>query len=239
MNAFQISLFCRLERLFAREDAVKFTLIYDGQLPAGRNKRPVYASRIRNSLHPQLRDLWDNHVIMRQLRHGAIVNNHHYNDLVLGSNPPSLPDFSAPPPTPNEHQIDLCAPVVLEGTGTFLPIVRKELYLACQIDILMMRHEDPGHLFDADGDIDNRLKCFFDALTLPNKEQAQAGEFPCADPLCVLLQDDKLVSDFSVRTARLLGRTERNKYDVRMQADVTIKVLRVFGANQALMGSQG
>jgi hypothetical protein len=218
---------------------MKFTLIYDGQLPAGKNKRSVYAARIRNSIHPQLRDLWDNHVIMRQLRHEAIVNNHRMIDLATEAKPPSLPDFSGPPPPLRDNQVDLCAPMSLNGVGAFLPIIRKELYLACQIDILMMRHEDPGHLFDADGDIDNRLKCFFDALTIPNKEQAQAGENPCFDPLCVLLQDDKLISDFSVRTARLLGRTEKNQYDVRIQADVTIKVLRMFGPNQALMGNQG
>jgi hypothetical protein len=40
-------------------EVMKFTLIYDGPLPAGDRKRAVYAAQIRNKLHPQMRDLWD------------------------------------------------------------------------------------------------------------------------------------------------------------------------------------
>lgn len=214
---------------------MKFTLIYDGDLPPGAAKRALYASKVRNALHPQMRDLWDNHVIMRQLRHEARVNNHSMFDLALEAKPPALSDFREPPHPLTEHQIDLCSPLTVQGRE-FLPIVRKSLYLSCQIDILFLRHEEPGHLFENGGDIDNRLKCFFDGLTLPNIEQLAKGDVPCQNPLCCLLEDDKLISDFSVRTGRLLGKTEKNQYDVRIQADVTIKVLRMFGANQALMG---
>jgi hypothetical protein len=59
---------------------------------------------------------------------------------------------------------------------------------------------------------------------------------PEADPLCCLLEDDKLISDFSIRTGRLLGKNQKQPHDVRIQADVTIKVLRVMDQNLCLVG---
>ena len=51
---------------------MKFTLIYDGDLPSAGNKtQPVAASRIRNEFHDQLADLWTSHVILRQLARTA------------------------------------------------------------------------------------------------------------------------------------------------------------------------
>ena len=218
-------------------EPMEFTLIYDGSLPPGKSKRPIYAAHIRNTLHAQMRDLWDNHVIMRQLTHEARVFNRKLVDLSFSGSGPTLPDYDGPPPPLKANQIDLCAPITRPDiSGSFLPVVRRSLYLACAIDILFLRHEEPGSLFEQSGDIDNRLKCFFDGLTMPNIDQARAGADACADPLCCLLEDDKLISDFSVRTGRLLGKSQKNQFDVRIQADVTVKVLRLFDANQVLIG---
>lgn len=220
---------------------MKFTLIYDGPLPAGQNKRALYAAEIRNKLHPQMRDLWDNHVIMRQLAHEARVYNQWMGDLALEMSGPALPDYAGSPPPLKAHEIDLCAPIKARGSGdygeefNFLPIVRQSLYLACQLDILFLRHEAPEHLLNG-GDLDNRIKCFFDALTVPDRDQLRSGEDPHVDPLCCLLENDRLISDFSIRTGRLLGKDDKHKYDVRIQAEVTIKVLRVFAQNQCLIG---
>jgi hypothetical protein len=216
---------------------MKFTLIYDGPLPAGNNKRALYASKIRNQLHPQMRDLWDNHVLMRQLAHEARVYSKQMGDLALATSGPTLPSYADPPPPLPAHKIDLTAPLQIAGvSGRFLPIVRESLYIACEIDILFLRHEEPMHLFANSGDIDNRLKCFFDGLTMPIAEQAKVGDDPCADPLCCLLENDRYISDFSVRSGRLLGKDEKHLFDVRIQADVTIKVLRVFPGNMGLVG---
>ena len=214
---------------------MKFTLIYDGPLPAGNAKRAKYAARIRNLLHPQLRDLWDHHVLMRQLSHVARGTTHSLGDLGLVCEPATLPEYANPPPPLKDQQVDLTEPIEVSGSR-FKPIVRNSLYLACAIDILFLRHEAPDGLFEESGDIDNRLKCFFDGLTVPNKDQLQAGGAPQANPLCCLLEDDKLISDFSVRTGRLLGKDIPHQHDVRIQADITIKVLRVFHANIGLVG---
>ncbi len=219
-------------------ELMKFTLIYDGPLPAGAKKRSVFAAKIRNVLHPQMRDLWDHHVIMRQLTHTART---YLEGGFFGSgkfSPTELPNWDGPPRPLMDGQTDLVAPIAVPNVGNFIPIIRNSLYLACAIDLLFLRHEEPMHLFDSGGDIDNRLKCFFDALTIPNAEQASTGEDPCADPLCCLLENDKLISDFSVRSGRLLGKsaTEKDRFDVRIQADITVKVLRVREQNQCLIG---
>jgi hypothetical protein len=215
---------------------MKFTLIYDGMLPAGKGKRAEYAAKIRNQLHAQLKDLWDNHKLMQQLVHVARV----YTGPATTRErllPMVLPDYSKWPLGPlQQGMVDLTAPIKVPGCGSYRPIVRESLYLACGIDMLFLRHEEPASLFEHGGDIDNRLKCFFDALTVPNINQAKAGEAPCADPLCCLLENDNSISDFSVRSARLLGKDEKHKFDVRIQADVTVKVLRVFEGNMCLVG---
>lgn len=218
---------------------MKFTLIYDGPLPAGQKRRALYAAKIRNQLHSQIRDLWDSHVLMRQLRHEARAykGGGRIGGVVPPYKPEILPDYDQEPPPIHDHEIDLCLPIEIDGAG-FIPIIRKSLYLACALDILFLRHEEPGRLFEQGGDIDNRLKCFFDGLTIPNRGQNKAAdETPIANPLCCLLEDDKYISDFSVRSGRLLGRTEKNADDVHIQVDVMIKVLRVFYANQGLSGA--
>jgi hypothetical protein len=237
MNAMlPLSYWGTLWRLTEPFETMKFTLIYDGPLPAGASRRAAYAADIRNALHTQMRDLWDNHVIMRQLTHEGRVYKQRMGDLALRISGPTLPDYVGPPPPLREHEIDLCAPIIVPDFGPCLPIVRHSLYLACAVDILFLRYEEPDRLFEQGGDIDNRLKCFFDALTIPSREQAQAGVGPCAVPLCCLLEDDRLISDFSISTGRLLGKSEKNAHDVRIQADITIKVIRVMDQNQCLMG---
>jgi hypothetical protein len=214
---------------------MKFTLIYDGLLPPGNSKRALYASKIRNALHPQLQDLWENHVLMRQLIHEARIFKSPTAVKQI-SLPSALSDYREMPPPVSDGQIDLTAPIQVPNAGLYWPLVRQSLHLACGIDITFLRHEEPWRLFEQSGDLDNRLKCFFDGLTVPSAEQEKAGEFPCADPLCCLLENDKWISDFSVRSGKLLGKSTKDKFDVRIQADVTIKVLRVFPGNLGLVG---
>jgi hypothetical protein len=229
-----------LRRLAEPFELMKFTLIYDGPLPAGDGKRAFYAAQIRNKLHVQMRDLWDNHIIFRQLARTARTITNPGAGYYVGSEPiwtpAKLSDYDGPIPPLMQGQVNFCEPIVVAGAGLFLPIVRHSLYLACAIDILFLRHEEPMHLFKLGGDIDNRIKCFFDALTIPSADQAKAGEAPYAEPLCCLLEDDILISDFSIRTGRLLGNDEKARYDVRIQADITIKVLRVMDQNLCLVG---
>lgn len=86
------------------------------------------------------------------------------------------------------------------------------------------------------GDLDGRLKTLFDGLRMPENPEQQAEVHLTADPLYVLLQDDILVSDISIRTGKLLGDRAKKAHWVRLSIDVTVKVLRVFEQNQCLVG---
>ena len=50
---------------------MKFTLIYDDDLPSSNKPKPEYAAKIRNKLHPQLADLWQRDIILRTLARTA------------------------------------------------------------------------------------------------------------------------------------------------------------------------
>jgi len=253
-------------------ELVKFTLIFDGDLPsAGNRPQPGSASDIRNVFHDQLADFWDSHVVLRQLArtartypHGAYYASEKYPA-------PGLPKYDEPIPPLNPGQTDYCAPILVvsnseigfsnrrqntrtEGfqriiyyqigryrplvpkVGNFIPIIRHSLHLACAVDILFLRHEEPLTLMKNGGDLDGRLKTLFDALKMSNPKDRYVGLPPTADPLYVVLEDDDLISDFSVKSGRLLGKAAKKPHAVRLTIDVTVEVLRVFQQNQCLIG---
>jgi hypothetical protein len=216
---------------------MKFTLIYDGDLPSAGNKgKPIAASRIRNEFHNQLADLWDSHVVFRQLARTART---YPLRTFFSSNvypAPGLPDYKEPIPPIELGQTDYCAPIEVKNVGKFIPIVRKSLYLVSALDILFLRHEEPFNLMKNGGDLDGRLKTLFDALRMPDFNHEYVGDDPISDPLYVVLEDDALVSDVSIKTGRLLGEKTKKPHAVRLTIDVTIKVLRVFSANECLTG---
>jgi len=133
-------------------------------------------------------------------------------------------------------QIDLCAAIDVPNVGHYIPLVRHSLCLACALDILFLRHEEPFNLMRQGGDLDGRIKTLFDGLKMPNPKDKYVGLKPAADPLYVVLEDDALISDISIRSGRLLGNRAKDKHAVRLTIDVTIKVLRVFDQNQCLVG---
>ena len=219
---------------------MKFTLIYDGDLPATAS-RAAYATKIRNEFHDQLSDLWDSSVILRQLARTARTSPLHLGGGFFGGGPPvfspaELPLYSDPIPPLIDGQTDLCEPIyrptIKEG---FVPLVRNSLYLGCDIDVLFLSHDEPLGLLKDGGDLDNRIKTLFDGLRMPNEKSELGGQVPIADPLYVLLEDDALISGFSVKTAKLLGGA-KHKHRVRLTIDVTVKVLRIFQQNQCLVG---
>ena len=85
---------------------------------------------------------------------------------------------------------------------TFLPLVTSQLNLTCWLDILYLRRQPPGSLWQH-GDIDNRLKTLFDTLAIPDAHQGyeqrtqQDNEKPY---FYCLLENDRLISKITVET---------------------------------------
>lgn len=129
------------------------------------------------------------------------------------------------------HETKLGGKVRSEVGGYgFTAIIHPFWDFIASLDILLLRPERSGNIVTAGGDIDNRLKTLFDALTRPvhNQDMPSAWK-PNQDenPLHCLLEDDGLITSVSVRTGRLLAAT--NGHDVKAIIDVSIRTRNAFG----------
>jgi hypothetical protein len=92
------------------------------------------------------------------------------------------------------------------GHAWFAPIVTTTLHTVAELEVLVLRSGPSGKVMHV-GDLDNRVKTLLDALRMPQ----QANEMPTGleihqdHALPVLLEDDHLVTRFSVEAERLLG----------------------------------
>jgi hypothetical protein len=179
---------------------MEFTLFYQGELRS--NGDALHKQSIREALHPQMQKLW-------QLD--------------------PLVDCKSFVEYPHAAEADLC---LLETVGGFVfaPLISDKLALTAQVTITMLRPERPGQVIQQSGDIDNRLKTLFDALSIPpHREHLPKNYSPRPDqvPLFCLLQDDRLISSVAVHTERLLTHDEAvNKSHVVLLIQVKTRVTR-------------
>jgi hypothetical protein len=191
------------------EDLVQFRLLYSGRLlgASKSNTRADLKHQIRMEIHPQLRRLWITHPALKDMaRYQA---NDRWEKHPLDPKEYTRPDGSFVELTEEdlEHHGRLHIAEKWERGGRgFIPLVTEELCLRSSIEILFLRPEGTGTLIKG-GDLDNRIKTIFDALRLPHN----ASELPDKqedsteeDPIFVLLEDDKLISEVRVITDQLL-----------------------------------
>jgi hypothetical protein len=110
---------------------------------------------------------------------------------------------------------------------TFAALVCDSLGLAAELDILMLRPSEPGQIIVGGGDIDNRLKTLFDALSAPQQsQQVPSGGRVTSEqePLFVLLDDDNRIMRVNVDTDRLLAADSLDH--VRLFIRVQTRVVR-------------
>jgi hypothetical protein len=180
---------------------VRFTLHYEGPLPS--KGSAIDKLRIREALEPQIRELWTLEPLV------------HSEDSILRF---------------QESDADLSALVERSG-HVFATVVSERMGLCAELDILMLRAAAPGEIIVHGGDIDNRLKTLFDALSAP----AQANQIPASmrpttedAPMYVLLSDDRLITRVNVETERLLGPVSPTHTHLTIR--VTVRVARsMFG----------
>jgi hypothetical protein len=151
---------------------------------------------------------------------------------------PQILDFSQREPLKGlsecfgEHPVDNYpyAPCVVDRI-TFIPVVYEKLFLIAKLDILFLRPEDPGKVITQSGDLDNRIKTLFDGLRVPKANELPPGT-TCADRVWCLLEDDALVTEFSVHTDRLLN--PQNADDVLLVIAVTVGASRPIIKNSGI-----
>jgi hypothetical protein len=188
-------------------DLVEFRLLYEGELVASNNtkRRPAEKHAIRRVFHPQLRRLWNMNRNLRQLAMeecGKLKGDDpllfKLKEGVEGQHYPIEQDY-----------VD----IGLNNIGRnwsragyeLVPLVTPKMALRCSLDVLLLRPDEDKYIFTR-GDIDGQLKTLFDALKIPENEEA-TGKSPPQEgetPFFCLLQDDSLITEVHVTTDQLL-----------------------------------
>lgn len=171
---------------------MEFRLIYRGRLPAlssgrgGTRREDKHA--IRKELHRQLKQLWQDNSFLRQRGSARI----HIEE--------------AGKPVIDCSRLEMIASHYPKRNFRFVPLVNYHDGIACSLDILFLRRDNPGALIKSGGDIDNRIAVLFDALRMPKDEQEIAGYEPegTEQPFFCLLEDDLLINNVNIVTDRLL-----------------------------------
>jgi hypothetical protein len=206
---------------------MKFTLTFDGELPP--NGTPAEKWEIRRHLHPQLQELWSLHPVLQSLKRVHRVPKDGYWHVERHHSVEDPP----PPAEPRADDTDLC-PEIECGGRRFLPLVRGTLALKCGLRILFLRKEDAGRIYQG-GDLDNRLKTLFDALSVPQRETV-IPDATIDDPIHCMLEDDALITGLEISTGRLLSRPDASKLEVRLVMGVDVSVTQHRMYNQAFLG---
>jgi hypothetical protein len=194
------------------------TLTYDGPLHSATNKDPRTAEKnsIRRKLHPQLYDSWLTHPALEgKLAAWESAKEYQYKD--------------------DANTFILAYRVERYG---FIPLITTRHHMICELDILFLRREQPGSLIHG-GDIDNRLKVLFDALSMPTQtNQLEGLKDSEPEPFFTLLQDDRLITGLKLRTSQLHEPVApgSSPSDVRLVIDVSIHITRATYANSGLGG---
>lgn len=186
---------------------MEFRLLYSGQLlGASRNEtRADHKHAIRRVFHKQLKRLWETNPHLKdRARHTVTVQVGNGEQKTIST-------------------LDKTADRFRVGDYRCFPLATAELELVCGLNILFLRHDQPGKTLIQSGDIDNRLKTLFDALRRPLSTEEVSGP-PTADenPLFCLLEDDKLITDLSVTTDLLLE-PNADVNDVRLIITVRVR----------------
>jgi hypothetical protein len=116
---------------------------------------------------------------------------------------------------------------ILEKRGAFVfaPLVSQAegWEAVVELEILFLRPSKPGELIRHGGDLDNRIKVLFDGLRMPQNDcEIPSGDKPITGevPFYCLLQDDALITSFSVKTAQLLAPQSPDHVELIISANV-------------------
>jgi hypothetical protein len=211
---------------------MKFTLTYDGELRS--NGKPRHKWEIRQQIHPQLAELWQISPALRYVsNHRWVARSGNFGIPVLHHSAEDHGPGSQRPPT-DGNWINVCEPIAVKGKR-FVPLVRESLSLRCGLKITYLRKEDPGNLIFQGGDLDNRIKTLFDALSMPNMDQ-MIDDPNSDDTIYCLLEDDRLISGCSIETQRLLSNRDASEHDVRLVIEVDVRVNQARIYNQPFLG---
>lgn len=172
------------------EGRLEFRLLFKGQLlPSGnRNTRPAEKQDIRQKFHPQLRRQWRLNNNLQQLAARRAI-----------PFPPGIDTQESI----LEYGIKTIASDFQMFGFNFAPMVMEKDDVRCAIDILLLRPEE-SRFICTQGDVDGQIKTLFDALSIPRSASGLNPPAQGEDPLYVLLESDRIISEVHVTAEQLL-----------------------------------
>lgn len=210
------------------EPLMRFRLVYEGELKSNQrdplgdqpDRLAEHKQSIRKVFHQQLKELWRTNKFLSEHRLPPYAfENPNYvrrptDQAVWGSDE-------------DDHKplVEVVADNYQWNGYRFVPLVREEASLLCDLEILFLRKDYPGSVIQA-GDLDNRIKTLIDCLRMPKgKNELRGSETPAdgEDPFFCLLDDDKAVTGLSVQTDTFLGAGGDAETD-RRQVHIVITV---------------
>jgi len=192
---------------------MEFTLHYRGPLKAAnqRNKRKDHKHCLRRHFHNQLKELWKL---------------------------PQLAEFQDALLVPGPDVVDRRTLLRRVGQYHFAPLVGSYFHLVARLEVVMLRPEPEGRIFQRSGDIDNRLKTLLDALKVPNEPAAMPANLPPPapdeTPFFCLLEDDSFITNVDIRTAHWLEPDVQASDSVVLLLRIRTKPTRVDWGNMGL-----
>lgn len=210
---------------------MKFTLTFDGKLKSNANTKEKWD--IRNQISPQLQELWETHPVLIQTIKQKYVS---AGREIITDVHHSVSDLY---PKPFPHGIagafNLCE-TISKGGRDFMPLIRNSLALRCGLNITFLRKEEPGHIRNPQGDLDNRMKTLLDALSMPQHPEQILPSEKTGPLVYSLLEDDSLLSGLNIETGRLLTRPNSPKTEVRLIIEVDVRVAEARMYNHLFLG---
>ena len=196
--------------------AMELTLRYSGLLTSNGDKNEKH--RIRKELHPQIETLWKRDTRLSDK----------YSDL-LDLQTPSLAGNKFEVPRPLKRNKDFWWRHPLNGWN-FIPLFTRIHEAHCELSVRIYRKtESRGVLFEG-GDIDNRLKTFLDALTVPMRPDQSPNEAASENPndwppLMCLMDDDRSVTKLTVQSIRMLTEPPPSVRDTTNYVELDVDVI--------------
>ncbi|MGB8276702.1 MAG: hypothetical protein WCF20_02015 [Methylovirgula sp.] len=214
------------------QESLRFRLTYKGELQSsqkdelGQERAPLaqHKQSIRRAFHPQLKQLWATNKFLRGAK--RLTSRDAGPDRLISDLSVDLGLIS----DVYEPLAEAIANKYRRNGYRFVPLVCENFSVLCSLDVLFLRRDPPGELFTA-GDLDNRVKTLIDALRIPKHGSELDGNLTPPgdgeDPFYCLLEEDKLVTGFSVETDTLLdgptGKNDRDRREVQLIITVNIK----------------
>jgi hypothetical protein len=225
---------------------MKFALVYSG--PLSSNANPAKKWDIRNRIAPQMQRLWEISPTLQIVKRQSIIPDgqgymqtewHHTQDphglkqeVWRAGSPAMAPEGKIVFGEKPEKSINLCQPIEVGGRS-FIPLVRDSLALKCSLKIAYFKRDEPGKIIQS-GDLDNRLKTLFDALSVPDDQQIiNDGS---SDPIFCLMENDRQITGVTIESHQLLAPMSNDDKDVHMTIEVDVRVTQSRRYNQAFLG---